>query len=280
MSRLASILLVAIFSSVSWAFPLPSTELFSNQLPTNFSTNYDFEGIVALSNCSGSLIQFENSTDSDYAMVMTNGHCLGGFINPGEVIVGQPSSRSFNLMNSDGNLAGRLDAKQIVYATMTRTDMALYQLTTTYAQIKTRLKVRPFLVGSSQAGLGTPIEVVSGFWNRGYSCALEAIVHRLKEADWTFEQSMRYTRPGCEVIGGTSGSPIIESGTRKIIGINNTGNESGGRCTMNNPCEVDENGDVTHVRGYSYGQQTRWIYGCLNESRELDLNRSGCELPH
>src|SRR5690348_6298664 len=50
----------------------------------------DFAGTVALSDCSGSVIRFPNSADSDPALVLTNGHCLEtGFPDPGQVITGQ-----------------------------------------------------------------------------------------------------------------------------------------------------------------------------------------------
>lgn len=36
----------------------------------------DFEGIVKLSNCSGSLVAFKGAPKTNKAIVMTNGHCL------------------------------------------------------------------------------------------------------------------------------------------------------------------------------------------------------------
>jgi hypothetical protein len=48
---------------------------------------------------------------------------------------------------------------------------------------------------------------------------------------------------------------------------------------MNNPCEIDEKGNVTATRGFSYGQQTYWVYSCLNQYNELDLSVAGCLLP-
>src|SRR5947207_3034389 len=69
----------------------------------------NFAGTVALSNCSGSVIRFPNSADTDPALVMTNGHCLEtGFPGPGEVIVDQASSRTFSLLNSAATKVGTL----------------------------------------------------------------------------------------------------------------------------------------------------------------------------
>src|SRR5262245_42280987 len=101
MSKLLAIAMLFVSFNVS-ALPLPKAypnALSIQQLPLTFTTDYDFEGIVALSNCSGSLIRFENSKDSDQGMILSNGHCLdGGFPRPGEFVTNQRSSRTFNLM--------------------------------------------------------------------------------------------------------------------------------------------------------------------------------------
>ena len=91
--------------------------------------------------------------------------------------------------------------------------------------------------------------------------------------------SIRYTQPGCETIGGTSGSPIVLAGTDQTIGINNTGNEDGEKCTMNNPCEIDRDGKMTADRGASYGQNVALIYSCLDSQLRLDLSLKTCRLP-
>ena len=91
----------------------------------------DFAGTVALSNCSGSVVRMPASEPDDPALVLSNGHCIeSGFPAAGEVIVDQPSSRSFSLLNSAGSRVATLRASKIAYATMTDTDISLYQLTT------------------------------------------------------------------------------------------------------------------------------------------------------
>lgn len=100
----------------------------------------------------------------------------------------------------------------------------------------------------------------------------------VKEGGYSFNQSLRYSRPGCDVIGGTSGSPVIQTGTRTVIAVNNTVSESGERCTINNPCEIDAQGEVIHQKGMGYAQQISWFVGCMNANRQLDLAMPGCEL--
>lgn len=264
-------------------FPLPDRAFteFDKSL-TEWSADaeaYDFNGIIRLNNCSGSLIRYEHSQDQDAAIVMTNGHCVPGMVDPGEFLYRQTSSRSFSVLDSGGRSIGTVRANQLVYATMTKTDVALYQLNQSYQEIKSRFGTDALILSESAPVPGDAIEVISGYWRRGYSCGVESIVHQLREASWSFVDSIRYSRPGCETIGGTSGSPIILAGSRTVIGINNTGNESGQECTLNNPCEVNERGEVYYERGLSYGQQTRWIYSCLNDDRILDLSVAGCQLP-
>src|SRR5215213_7626693 len=75
-----------------------------------------FAGTVSLSNCSGSVVRFPGSENDDPALVMSNGHCLEtGFPAAGEVIVDQPSSRTFGLLNSAGTRLGALRAGKIAY---------------------------------------------------------------------------------------------------------------------------------------------------------------------
>jgi hypothetical protein len=199
---------------------------------------------------------------------------------PGEVIVHRQSSRRFRVLGPNAENLGRVNASEVIYSTMTGTDMTLYLLNETYAQILSDYNVRPFTLSSAHPTIGTPIEVVSGYWERGYTCKIEFFAHELDEGGYAMFDSVRYSRPGCEVIGGTSGSPVIAQGTRNVIAINNTGNEDGERCTMNNPCEIDESGKVTYVQGYTYAQQTYLIYSCLNDQNQLDLNKTGCKLAH
>jgi V8-like Glu-specific endopeptidase len=203
-----------------------------------------------------------------------------GFPSPGEFVVNQPSGRRLQLMNSRAQVVADLRATSVMYSTMTTTDLTLYRVNKTYAEILSKTQIRPLTLSSQHPQAGEQIQVVSGYWERGYSCHIDTFAYKMEEAGYTWNDSIRYSKPGCEVIGGTSGSPVIAAGTRTVIAINNTGNESGGRCSMNNPCEINQNGDVFYQRGLSYGQQTYQIYSCLNSQNELDLTLAGCQLPH
>ncbi|MGP3984258.1 S1 family peptidase [Streptomyces sp. KR80] len=239
----------------------------------------DFAGTVALSNCSGSVVRTPDSKDSDPALVMSNGHCLeSGMPGAGEVVVDKPSSRTFSLLNSTGNKVATLRATKISYATMTDTDVSLYELDTTYAQIKSSYGIGALELSPDHPVKGTAIKVVSGYWKRIYSCNIDGFAYRLREGEWTWKDSVRYT-PSCNTIGGTSGSPVLDTETGKVVAVNNTGNEDGEKCTVNNPCEVDENGTVTVRKGINYAQQTYGLTKCVGIGNKIDLERPGCTLP-
>ncbi|MGY4917858.1 S1 family peptidase [Streptomyces sp. 900116325] len=239
----------------------------------------NFAGTVALSNCSGSVVRTAASLPSDPALVLSNGHCMEtGFPGPGEVVMNRSSTRSFTLLNSAGTGVGTLRASKIAYGTMTDTDISLYQLTRTYAQIESTYGIKALELNAAHPVQGTAITVVSGYWKRTYSCNVDGFVYRLKEGEWTWKDSVRYTS-ACQTIGGTSGSPVIDNASGKVVAVNNTGNEDGQRCTDNNPCEVDESGNVTVREGINYAQETYGIVPCIGTASRIDLNRAGCTLP-
>jgi len=239
----------------------------------------DFAGTVALSNCSGSVVRTPSSLPSDPALVLSNGHCLEtGMPGPGQVVKDRRSSRSFTLLNSAGTGVGTLRASKIAYGTMTDTDISIYQLTKTYAQIQSQYGIAALTLNDAHPTEGSAIKVVSGYWKRIYSCNVDGFVYRMKEGDWTWKDSVRYTS-ACNTIGGTSGSPVIDATTGKVVAVNNTGNESGESCTVNNPCEIDQNGTVTVRQGINYAQQTYTLVPCIGPGNVIDLNRAGCTLP-
>ena len=245
--------------------------------PAEAATGVDFTGTVALSGCSGAVVRTPSAKPSDTALVMSNGHCVK-LMAAGEVLVGQPSDRAFTLLSPTGGATvGTLRATSIAYATMTGTDVAFYRLDQTYAQVEA-LGGKALELSPRRAAVGADIRVVSGYWKRMYSCELDGFAHELREGAWTWLDSIRYTAP-CDTVGGTSGSPIVDAGSGKVVGINNTVNENGRRCTRNNPCEVDEAGAVTVRRGIGYGQQVHLAVPCIGADSAFTLSAPGCGLP-
>lgn len=283
MRYLLILILLGLTVSVS-AFSLPINflnETSNTKLLDESSRyfDYDFEGIVKLSNCSGAIIKFAGQPDTSKAYVLTNGHCIqkwGGFLEPGEVWFNRSKRRRMQVFDKNMKLY-TITSTKIVYATMTNTDSAIYELKETYADIA-KYGIEPLLLSSQRPLVGMDIDIVSGYWDRGYRCFIDGFVYELLEGDWTFTDSIRYSDLGCKTKGGTSGSPITQTNSKLVVGINNTGNMDGGRCTLNNPCENDTNGNIT-VMKRSYGQQTYQFYSCLTADFKIDLSLPGCSLP-
>jgi hypothetical protein len=233
---------------------------------------------IALSNCSASLVRYPTSVSTDPAMLLTNGHCYeGGFISSGRVLQNLTSSRSGTLLSSTGGSLGTVRADRLLYATMTGTDVALYRLTSTFATLQSQYGVTALTIASAQAAVGTSMAIPSSYWKQVWDCKIDGFVDQLREDEWTWQDSIRYDT-ACDTIHGTSGSPLVDATSGKVIGINNTGNDDGAMCTLNNPCEVAADGTTTAYRGQSYGEQTYWITTCLTSSRTIDLTVSGCLL--
>ena len=232
---------------------------------------------IALSNCSGSLARYPSSLDSDRAMMLTNGHCYeGGFLAAGQVLQNRTSTRRGTLLSSTGTALGTLTADRVLYATMTGTDITLYRLTRTFASIQSSFGVTARTISASHPVAGDTF-VPSGFFSRVFDCNILTFVPTLREDRWTWHDSIRYDT-NCDTNHGTSGSPIVDASSGQIVGINNTGNDDGEMCTLDNPCEVDANGTTHAYQGQSYGEETYWFTTCLNSARTIDLTISGCLL--
>ncbi|WP_367124256.1 serine protease [Streptomyces phytohabitans] len=239
----------------------------------------DFAGTVALSNCSGSVVRVPQSQPTDPALVLSNGHCLeSGMPDPGTVVVDEPSSRSFDLLDAGANEVGTLQATKIAYGTMTDTDASIYELSSTYEEIESEYGIKPLDIAPEHPTAGTNVTVVSGYWKDTYSCAIDGFAYQLEEGGWTQKDSIRYT-PECQVIGGTSGSPLVDDATGQVVGVNNTTNENGEECTLNNPCEKDEAGNVTVHQGTGYAQQVYLFADCITTGNKIDLSLPECALP-
>ena len=246
---------------------------FTRPKPPVGTTQVDLNGIAQLPNCSGSIIRLTNNPEAK-VIVLSNGHCID-LLKPGTYRSDDALNETIGLFGPQSQLV-RARSTRVVYATMTATDISLIELNVTYKDLQ-KHNIASFLLSPQVAPPGTPIIMASGYFKTAVKCKVDALVYQLKEDAWTFMNSYKYS--GCDARHGTSGSPLIAIQTGEIVGINNTGNDSGERCTMNNPCEVDKDGKVTVIQGMNYGQQTNVILSCVNPQGLFDLSVAGCVLP-
>lgn len=228
-----------------------------------------FEGTVDLSNCSGFVFATSTSTPQAPALMMTNGHCLttllGGIVlSPGEARVDRPGTRAVSVVNAQGKKL-KMKTTRLVYATMTGTDMAVYELPFTYEQLAAR-EIRPFLLGST-AALNDAVEVFSAHKNNSHICSVAAITDT-REGGFPFKDSLRLSED-CRQGNGTSGSPVVRAGTRDVIAIANSYNKNGKACGNNNPCEVSGD-EVTVQFTARYAQQIAGLAVCLDNFNAAD----------
>lgn len=239
------------------------------------------ESTAKFSNCSGFLFTVEGRATEKNALIMTNGHCLDPLmltmLKPGEVRLNRSASRDITL--NGATVALKVTTQRLLYASMTKTDMAIYELPQSYQRLQEKYGITPLLLAKDGPLAGTPIHIPSSYRRRVYDCRIEAVLAGLREGGRSFEQSLRYDSD-CHTISGTSGSPLVLDDGVTVVGINNTNNTHGNMCTNDNPCEVNEAGETSVIRGRSYGQQTALIYSCLNAEADLDVSVEGCELPH
>ncbi|RJQ77277.1 serine protease [Pseudonocardiaceae bacterium YIM PH 21723] len=233
-------------------------------------------GTVDVGDCSYSLVKLAGAKSTDKALILTAGHCIRGLA-AADVMVDSPFTESGNpqVLDANGNAVTGVHRIKVLYATRSGTDMALYQAAETYGQLSAK-RAAVLELSSEHPAAGTEIFLPSSFHRRSFECAIDGFVHQLKEGDRTWNDSIRYTT-ACKTEPGASGSPIVDKATGKVVGVHNTGN-NGGRCTDDNPCEVDANGTVKVDKGRKYGQQTFQVYGCLGEGSTIDLTKSGCTL--
>lgn len=229
--------------------------------------------------CSAALVRFEQTDLAGKALVLTNGHCMSnrGMPEAGQVVVNKPTRVTANVLNAEGDKVMLLSGGTVLYGTMDLTDVALFQMDQTFADIKDKTGVEPLLIANRKPQSGDPITIPSAHWKRTFQCPVMKEVHTLKEDAWVWTEAIRFM-DDCGTGHGTSGSPMVDERTGEIIGISNTGSDNGEECTMNNPCEVDENGEVFYEKGTNYGTQTQWFYTCLTDSGQIDLAKDGCKL--
>lgn len=237
-----------------------------------------FVGTARLPNCSASVVRWASALDADPAVVLTNGHCVRSpFLGARDVLVDQRQWKRIELLDGRGKVAMTVRGVHLRYASMYRTDLAIYELRESYADLAAG-GVTPLVLAAHGPSRGDGIRIPSGYWVEQRACTTTGTAHRLHEREWDWWTSIRLPAlEGCGIRGGYSGSPIVDRGTGEVVGVANTGYVGGRRC-IDSACEENKRGVVRMVRDMNYGQQTWWLTTCVGEDRRFDLATPGCRL--
>ena len=268
-------------SDISWA--LPSSKKKEDKR---------FSGIGSFGGCTASLLEPGTTTnDTSPAYILTNGHCIryqGGLL-PGEgkfFDLGTSKTMTFGYY-SDSEISSRLSyqANNVLYASMDETDIALIELKDVTLKELKNIGLETYQISSQAPALDTAVENIglpaSGLsqvvlrWSR---CLLEEQVS-LREGVYQFTNSYALK---CNVLGGSSGSAVFNEKTKEIVGLINTtvndNSEGQSDCSLNRPCEVNENEEVQVNTMRNYMQPTKYLSGCFTESGVFDKNLGSCSL--
>ncbi|SDD41386.1 Trypsin [Rhodococcus tukisamuensis] len=237
------------------------------------------EGTARVGDCQGAVVRALTARPEDPALALTNGHCVvGERPAPGTAVVDQPANleRPISINDPAGYPQSTARATRLVYATMTGTDIALYRLDKTYAQLAEE-GAKVFQLSTTAMRVDDPLSMA--YESSRPQCVVEAVVPHLREDGYQQDDAVRYAPSDtCTSKAGYSGSVLLASDVNTVVGINNTHNRDGEQCTDNNPCEVGPDGTVTAVKGRSYGQQVYQIAACLDTGSQLNLSRPDCAL--
>lgn len=232
------------------------------------------------SGCAASVVRVAASRPTDPALLLTNGHCVPTRPRPGQTYRDRPADDLVILNGADGNAVARASTTRLLLATMTGTDVALYRLDQSYAELAAKgVPAHPLATTGPAPGAALTMHV--GSEQTTYACTIEAVVPTLEEAGYTQRDALRYTPTrSCAPQAGTSGSPLIDPRTGQVVAIHNSHVTGDAKpCKENEPCEVAPDGTVSATKGRGYAQQVAGLAACLDAGSVLAPSRPGCTLP-
>jgi uncharacterized protein (TIGR03437 family) len=266
----------------------------SRLLYNRYGQSEAFTGIAALradAQCTASFLKPLSGTapSGAPAYVVANGHCLG-FLRTNEVILdsARGGSVTFGRFIDTPEKQDRFSIRRTVYATMKGTDLSIFELDASYAQLVSR-GYRPLEIQSDPPPPGEPVSAVgmpvSGVpqdeqYLRQADCRISGQA-QLIEFNWTW---YGFLRTDCaDIKPGSSGSPLISLRTGKLVGVINTTTQDaphigpGFACYLGVPCEIRPDGPAT-VRDAVYALPVAGLERCFNPAGAFDVALAGCPL--
>jgi hypothetical protein len=263
------IFLMSAFTSTAYSRP---TIILNDDLNSGRpASSAELHGMAKLSGCSGGLVDIGRN-QRDKAVIITNGHCVSSSLVSNMAMINVQASKSFSLYTETGTVSVR--STKLMYATLTETDLALYELIETYEEL-TKKGVRSFSLYPRSATIGRTVRVTSGYWQETLDCTLDRKVHKLLEgfgsdiSNPSVATNAFALSSNCMIKGGYSGTPVVDEETDTLIAIAFTGTEGNANqpCAERSPCEEDASGKRTYHKNTSYVARLDQISQCVLEGK-------------
>lgn len=253
-------------------------------LPSLTSAKYRAVGkLQAASSCTATLVAGSVAPSSGAAaLVLTAGHCVGGDFDANEVRVDQAARDGWRFTPAyfRDNQAEHRDiaVDRVLYATMKGVDVAVLRLKTTYGELAA-MGVRPLTLVVRAQSEGLPVELVhvpvSGIADDDRFLRLSRCVAGGRTP--IFEGNRPWYWPTASmtrcagVAGGSSGAPVLLSGTAGVLGVMGTKvDPSLMGCGLNRPCEA-ANGPAFSREGANYFHPLTVIANALRADGGWDI---------
>ena len=256
-------LVLNFFQVVAAEIPTPDLDEPLMDVLIRSAVSISWDGRIGV--CSGSLVQFEGLSDSQPALVVTNGHCINegsidvyGVRMPaiGEILIDIPTSAHIFLS------FGRLQAERLLVGTMTRTDIAIYQLHLSYKEL-IQIGAQPLRVNQTETQHeNEQVWVVSHLLRTISPCLINGIDLSIQEDQWVLEGVLGLVGESCQLIPGMSGSPVVNR-NGQLIGVVSTSNEGGKDCSLDNPCEIQADGGRKSFDSKNYAVSITQLNQCV-----------------
>lgn len=274
---------------------IPDREAKSTEVNWRKVSQGEFTGVATLRApflgdvCSAFLIDTEVSEASAY--VLTNGHCaffetLGvDSVRPGEVRVNRKTKLSVRFPQVPG--APVYPLLRSVYLTETETDVAIYALGMTLADLRAK-GIVPLKLSSKSLGareklrlIGVPLLYVDAKDKVLHVSACEALYSvSLQNGEFLAPESIAHQ---CSSLPGLSGGPLItDSGEVKLLNSHGAADDSffSSDCDYEiRPCELRPGRSPLVRLDMNYGQKVSGIRGCFNSAGIFDRDLNSCGLP-
>ncbi|GEM_PF-2159445 len=250
-------------------------------IPDDVVPHDPLAGYPGVGPCASSIVRAAASTDEDHALLLTNGHCTPAvdpsrdIPQPGAFELDRSSDSSVPFKDEKGYLLTTSRTERLLFATMTGTDLALYRLDASYADLESQ-GVTVLDIAAAPPKIG---DVVTLQADEGLTCTVETVVPTLREGEYELYDSLRLAKgEDCETYHGTSGAALVAADGKTIVGVNSSSNTDGEKCTEDNPCEVGADGKISVHTDQAYARQVTVLNDCIAAGSVFDVDAPGCTL--